>query len=311
MIINTGSRTDIPAYYSEWFYNRIKEGYVLTRNPYYPEQVSRYRLTPDVVDVICFCSKNPEPMLKRLKELDAFRQLWFVTITPYGKEIEPGVPDKARVMDSFKTLSDMVGMKAISWRYDPIFITEKYSLEFHIRSFEKMADNLKGYTDNCVISFIDLYEKTKRNFHGVRNVTDKEQEILISAFSTIAKENKLQIHLCCENAGLVRENVDADGCMSQTVLEKALDCKLRVPKKKSARGECSCLLGADIGAYNTCGHGCLYCYANYDRKTVERNMHLHNPSSPLLIGDVTENDVVKLAEQKPWKDGQLNIFDLL
>jgi len=161
MIINTGSRTDIPAYYSEWFYNRIKEGYVLTRNPYYPEQVSKYRLDPEVVDVICFCTKNPEPMLKRLNELKDFKQLWFVTITPYGKEIEPGVPKKDEVIASFQRLSDLVGVKAISWRYDPIFITERYSLDFHIRRFERMAERLQGYVDNCVISFIDLYEKTK------------------------------------------------------------------------------------------------------------------------------------------------------
>ena len=311
MILNTGSRTDIPAYYSDWFYNRIAAGYVYVRNPYYPSQITKYLLSPEVIDVMVFCTKNPAPMLDRLSLLSCFDTFWFVTITPYGQDIEPHVPPAEQVILSFKQLSELVTSARMSWRYDPILITDRYSIDYHIEQFARMAKLLSGYTSQCVVSFIDLYEKTKRNFHGVRNVTDKEQEILISAFSTIAKDNKLQIHLCCENAGLVRENVDADGCMSQTVLEKALDCKLHVPKKKAARSECSCLLGADIGAYNTCGHGCLYCYANYDRKTVEKNMCLHNPSSPLLIGDVTENDVVKLAEQKLWKDGQLDIFDLL
>lgn len=311
MILNTGSRTDIPAYYSDWFYNRIKAGYVLVRNPYYPSQITKYLLSPDVIDVMVFCTKNPSPMLDRLSLLSAFDTFWFVTITPYGTEIEPHVPPKEQVIASFRQLSSAIGRSRISWRYDPVLITDTYSIAHHIEQFHRMAEALSGYTTQCVVSFIDLYEKTKRNFRGIRSVTSEEQEILIDAFSNIAKENGLQIHLCCENASLVRENVDADGCMSKAVLEKALGCKLNVPKKKTARSECSCLLGADIGAYNTCGHGCLYCYANYDMETVAKNRKLHNASSPLLIGELSEQDVVKSAEQKSWKNGQLDIFDLL
>lgn len=145
----------------------------------------------------------------------------------------------------------------------------------------------------------------------MRNVTAQEQEELVAAFSKIAKANDLQIHLCCENAGLVRERVDADGCMSQAVLEQALGCRLNVPNKKRARNECACLLGADIGVYNTCGHGCLYCYANYDRESVVKNRKLHDPASPLLIGELSGEDVVKQAEQKAWRNGQMEIFDIL
>ncbi|MCM1387170.1 MAG: DUF1848 domain-containing protein [Bacillus sp. (in: Bacteria)] len=311
MILNTGSRTDIPAYYSDWFYNRIKEGYVLVRNPYYPVQITRYLLSPDVIDMMVFCTKNPQPMLDRLALLSAFEMFWFVTITPYGKDIEPYVPPKEQVMDSFRRLSELIGHEKVSWRYDPVFITDAYSVDYHIEQFGQMAEALAGYTHQCVVSFIDLYEKTKRNFKGVRSVSEKEQESLVSAFSQVAKEYDLQIHLCCENAALVRENVDADGCVSKAVLEKALGAKLNVPKKKTARSECGCLLGADIGAYNTCGHGCLYCYANYDKDTVIQNRKLHNVFSPLLVGEVSESDVIKQAQQKPWRDGQMDIFDLL
>lgn len=311
MILNTGSRTDIPAYYSDWFYNRIKEGYVLVRNPYYPSQITKYMLNPQVIDIMVFCTKNPLPMLDRISLLSQFNTFWFVTITPYGKEIEPCVPQKEQVIDSFCRLSQVIGRKRMSWRYDPVFITDKYSVEYHIEQFGQMAEALSGYTDQCVVSFIDLYEKTKRNFPGIQRVTNQEQERLTDAFARIARKNGLQIHLCCENADLVRENVDADGCMSKAVLEKALGCKLDVPKKKTARMECSCLLGADIGAYNTCSHGCLYCYANYDRETVIKNRKLHNAASPLLIGEVSETDVIKQAEQKSWKNGQLDLFDLL
>lgn len=309
MILNTGSRTDIPAYYSEWFYNRIRAGHVLVRNPYYPTQVTKYLLSSEVIDVIVFCTKNPAPMFDGLAMLSSFDTLWYVTITSYGRDVEPYVPPKEQVMDSFRRLSRVVGSKRMSWRYDPVFITEKYSLSYHVEQFGKMAEALSGYTEQCVVSFIDLYEKTRRNFPTVRAVTPQEQEGVISEFSKIAKANGLQIHLCCENESLVRENVDADGCMSKAVMERALGCRLDVPKKKPARSECQCLLGADIGAYNTCGHGCLYCYANYDKETVMKNMKMHDVTSPLLIGNITEDDVIKTAEQRSWKNGQLGLFD--
>ncbi len=310
MILNTGSRTDIPAYYSDWFYNRIREGYVLVRNPYYPQQVTRYQLKPNVIDAMVFCTKNPAPMLESINELSMFDTFWFVTITPYGKEIEPFVPEKEQVLISFRKLAEEVGSDRTSWRYDPVFISEKYSVDEHIRSFGQMAETLRGYTKQCVVSFIDLYEKTKKNFPEVRKVTEEEQEYLIDAFGEIAADNHLQIHLCCENSCLVRKNVDADGCMSKEVLEAAVGCKLDVPKKKMARAECNCLLGADIGAYNTCGHGCLYCYANYDRQTVIDNRKNHDANSPFLIGGFREGDIIKEAEQKSWKNGQMSIFDI-
>ena len=310
MILNTGSRTDIPAYYSNWFYQRIEDGYVIVRNPYNPTQVTKYILSPGVIDAIVFCTKNPAPMLDRLDELKDFDMFWFVTITPYGKDIEPFVPDKDAVMDSFISLSRTVGPAKMSWRYDPIFIDEKYDVDFHINAFRKMSEKLKGSTNQVVVSFIDLYEKTKKNFPGVKSVSFSDQEMLIDAFSKIARENNMQIHLCCEREELVRDNVDASGCLSQGVLEDAIGTHLKVPKPQNARAECQCLLGADIGAYNTCGHGCKYCYANYDRETVVYNMKHHDPMSPLLVGELNEDDVVHEANQKSWKDGQMSIFDL-
>lgn len=306
MILNTGNRTDIPAYYSEWFYNRIKEGYVLTRNPYYPEQVLRYQLTPNVIDCLCFCTKNPEPMLCRMKEIQQFSQFWFVTITPYGKDIEPNVPKKQIVMKSFKKLSNIVGIDAISWRYDPIFISEEYPLKFHIESFAKIAENLKGYVDNCVISFIDLYEKTKRNFPKVKEVTKEEQQIIGSEFARIGRKYNIQIRACCEETELAKYGIDVSGCMTKQVLEKALGYELMIPNgKKPARAECNCLLGNDIGMYHTCGHGCLYCYANYDNASVKYNMKKHNPKSPFLIGGFKKGDIVKEAKQELYGNGQL------
>lgn len=309
MIINTGSRTDIPAYFSEWFYNRIKEEFVCVRNPYYPSQVLRYRLSPDVVDCLVFCTKNPAPMLPRFSELAEFRQFWGVTITPYGREIEPNVPDKNEVMDSFIQLSQQVGIKAVSWRYDPIFISEKYSVEFHIEAFEKMADKLSGYVDNCVISFIDLYEKTKRNFPAVKEVCRADRERLAKEFVRIGSRYGMQIRSCHEGMELTPFGVDASGCMTQSVIERAIEGSLQIPKtKKSVREGCNCLLGNDIGMYNTCGHGCIYCYANYDNATVKNNFKLHQVDSPFLIGGFMPEDEVRDAKQESYYVGQMCLF---
>ena len=146
MIINTGQRTDIPAFYSEWFFNRLKEGFVMVRNPYDPASVTRYRLSPDVVDVIGFCTKDPSPMLGRMDLLRPYGQFWYVTITPYGREIEPGVPNKTQVLDSFRRLSLTVGADSVGWRYDPIFISSTYPVDRHIKAFEYMAKALSGHT---------------------------------------------------------------------------------------------------------------------------------------------------------------------
>ena len=309
MILNTGNRTDIPAFYSAWFYNRIRAGDVMVRNPYYPQQVIRYRLSPEVVDCLAFCTKNPAPMLDRLAEISIFKQFWFVTITPYGRDIEPYVPDKVQVIESFKRLSEAVGIRAVGWRYDPIFISEQYPMEFHLESFEQMAASLSGYTDQAVISFIDLYKKTRRNFNGVQAVTAAERIQIGQTFAAIAGKNKMTLRTCCEGTELEPYGVDCSGCMTKAVLERAIGVSLKVPKNRhNSRTGCDCLLGSDIGVYNNCGHGCRYCYANHDDQTVKYNMKNHDPSSPFLIGNAMSEDVIKEAKQVSYLDRQLSLF---
>ena len=162
MILNTGNRTDIPAFFSDWFFNRIQEGFVCVRNPYFPHQVTKYILDPQIIDIICFCTKNPKPMLSRLDLIKDYKQFWFVTITPYNQTIEPYVPNKNEIIRSFIELSKKIGSRCIGWRYDPIFLNDYYTIEYHLRIFEKMCQKLTGYTHQCVISFIDLYQKQKR-----------------------------------------------------------------------------------------------------------------------------------------------------
>lgn len=311
MILQTGFRTDIPGFYSTWFANRLRAGFVLVRNPYNPQSVTRYAINPDVVDLIGFCTKNPAPMLPRMELLRPYGQYWFVTITPYGPEIEPHVPPKAQVLQDFITLSKIVGPDCIAWRYDPIFLTDTYTAVRHIAEFEQMAAVLSGYTRICVISFIDLYEKVRRNFPQVKSVPHTERETLGKAFVEIGKKYGMMIRPCAEGTALARYGADCSGCMTQRTFEAALHRPLRLPPQKPARKECACCLTADIGAYNTCGHGCLYCYANASRVTVAQNMRMHDPASPFLVGHSQPGDVIHEAKQESWLVDQISMAELL
>lgn len=310
MIIQTGMRTDIPAFYSKWFLNRIKEGYVLVRNPYNPNQVTKYSLSPEVVDLIAFCTKNPAPLLPYMEALKPYGQYWFVTITPYGKDIEPNVPDKEAVMKNFKMLSAAVGVDSVGWRYDPIFIDDKHSVEWHIRQFEHMAQTLSGFTRTCVISFIDIYKKVERNFPAARAVSKEDRLRIGQAFVEISKQYGMTIRPCAEGNELAPFGADCSGCMTVNTFETALHTKLNVPKRSSNQrnGQCACLLGVDIGAYDTCGHLCKYCYSNSNVALVRENMRKHNPESPFLLGNHMPGDVVHEAKQQSWIDGQMSLF---
>lgn len=308
MIINTGQRTDIPAFYSEWFVNRLREGFVLVRSPYDPGTVTRYRLDPEVVDLIGFCTKDPSPMLPHLELLRPYGQFWYVTITPYGREIEPGVPPKREVLESFLRLSEAVGPDRVGWRYDPVFVSADYPVERHIRAFEAMARTLSGATRTAVVSFIDLYAKTRRNFPEAREVSREERLTLGRAFAETAARCGMTLRPCAEGDELARFGADCGGCMTVAMYERALGSRLRVPARAPARKECACYLGGDIGAYDTCGHLCRYCYANHDADAVRRNMARHDPASPLLVGHLRDTDRVREAKQESWTDGQLSLI---
>ena len=308
MIINTGQRTDIPAFYAEWFANRLREGFVCVRNPFDPSQVSRYRLDPAVVDAIGFCTKNPAPMFKYMDLLRDYGQYWFVTITPYGRDIEPNVPDKHQILKDFRKLSDIVGVDSIGWRYDPILISDKYSREYHLRAFEKMALELDGYTKTVVISFIDLYPKVRRNFPEAREVSKEEQLTLGKRIIEIAGEHGMTVKPCAEGDDLAAFGADCSGCMKISDYEKAIGRRINAPKKRGARAACACFLSCDIGAYNTCKHLCRYCYANAEAGKVLENSSRHDPKSPFLIGNYRDDDRVHDVPQESWIDEQTSFL---
>ncbi len=299
MIISASRRTDIPTYYSEWFFNRIKEGYVLVRNPMNAHQISKISLNPDVVDGIVFWTKNPSPMLDKLNLLKDYMYYFQFTLNAYGQDIESGVPIKNSVIvPSFQKLSELIGPDRIIWRYDPIFLNKKYTVEYHIRYFEKLAKKLSPYTKKCTISFLDFYRNMEKNIASlsVQKFTPEVQELLAKTLVEIAKSYGLKMDTCAEGIDLQKYGIDHARCIDDRLLGKLLNCPLKVRKDKNQRLECGCIESLDIGAYNTCKNGCRYCYANYSAKAVCTNVSQHNVNSPLLIGEVGPND--KITERK-------------
>jgi hypothetical protein len=327
MILNTGMRTDIPAYFPLWFANRLDAGYVLVRNPYNPLQVTRYRLDPSVVDILCFGSKNPAPILPYLDKIKKFRTFWFVTMNPYGIELEPNVPPWQEVAQTIRVLAGTFGKRAVCWRVSPVIVNDTYSVPWHIDRFAAMAQALAGTVETCMIAFLDLYDKTRRNFPQGRRVTGPEKARIAQAFLRICRENDIRLIGCYEDQDLAQYGVDVSGCMTHHALEHAGDIRLTIPKgersvQKSPGTSAAitqaqrrdhlehggCILGNDIGAYNTCPHGCKYCYANYDQAAVAANCRRHDPASPYLVGGPIEGEVIHQARQVSWIDRQLSLF---
>lgn len=309
MILQTGMRTDIPAFYTPWFLNRLRAGYVMVRSPYAPHRVTRYSLSPEVVDLIGFCTKNPGPMLPHLDALRPYAgQHWSVTLTPYGREIEPHVPPKDQVLAGIRALSAAVGPEAVVWRYDPILLNGTYTVERHLAEFARMAAALDGYVEVCVISFLDLYQKVQRNFPEARAVARADRIRLGSAMVEIAKAHHMRLKPCAEGDELAPYGADCAGCMTLDMYEHALHARLSPPPGtvRPGRKECACYLGGDIGAYDSCPHLCRYCYANSSAGAVRRNLRRHDPRSPFLIGGPEPGDEVHDAKQQSWLDGQLH-----
>lgn len=295
MILSVSRRTDIPSYYAEWFYNRIKEGFVCVRNPMNLHQVSEIRLTPDVVDCIVFWTKNPLLMMEKLDELRAYPYYFQFTLTGYGNDVEANLPDKkTMIIPMFQELSNRIGRERVIWRYDPIFFSDRYTVEYHIETFRAMAEALNGYTDKCVISFLDIYAKIRKNMESLSYYELEESELRSFAkeISRIAEQNHICVGSCAEKIDLEDCGIVHNCCIDKRLIEKLIGCELKVGKDKNQRKECGCVESIDIGTYNTCRNGCAYCYANLGAKNVERNAAKYDPASPLLCGCIGEEDKV-------------------
>lgn len=311
MILSVSRRTDVPSYFSDWFFERLKEGYVYTKNPMNPKQISKLALSPDVVDCIVFWTKNPEPMLDRLKELEPYPFYFQFTLTSYGKDIEANLPHKKEVLlPTFQRLSGKIGSKRVIWRYDPILFTKRYTPEYHVKAFRQMAEALRGYTEKCVISFVDTYAKNKKNMQalGVYELPKEELEVFAKALCEIAKENDMVMASCAEQIDLDHCGIAHNACIDRSLIEEIIGCKLKGVKDKNQRGECGCMESIDIGTYHTCENGCVYCYANHSEAQVKENLRKYDVHSPILCGKIGADDKVTERMAVSLKEEQFSLF---
>lgn len=295
MILNVSGRTDIVAFYSEWFINRYREGFVDVRNPFNNKLVSRINF--DDVDMIVFCTKNPLPIIPYLKEIDK-PILFQVTLTGYDKDIEPNVIDKTKIIEGIKEVSNIIGKDNVNVRYDPIFISDKYNRDYHVKALKKLCNLLDGYISKVIISFIDDYKNVRKNYKdiGFRDFVEDDYRTIGTEFSKIAKEKNIVIHTCFEKRTLEEYGLKRDDCVSHTLAFKITGKTGFKTWKARGEGNCKCVEMVDIGVYNTCKHFCRYCYANFDEKKVIENMKKHNPNSSLLIGELEKDDVIKVRK---------------
>ena len=314
MILSVSRRTDIPNYYSDWFINRIREGFLYVRNPMNAHQISRIDLSPELIDCIVFWTKNPVNMMDKLNELKDYQYYFQVTLSGYGRDVEPGLPDKNDVLiPAFKELSEKIGKNKVIWRYDPILINSKYTKEYHYRAFRKIADELQNYTERVVISFVDLYAKTQRNTEtlGIKNISEDEMREIAAELAIIAKDHGLKIESCAEAIDLEGVGITHGHCIDKELIENVIGCKLKGGKDKNQRPECGCFESIEVGTYNTCRNGCRYCYANYNNTMVNTQIEQYAPGSPILCGKVDESagDKVTIRKVESLKQEQLSLFD--
>ena len=313
MIINTGARTDTVQYYSEWLLRRFREGFVFVRNPMYPDQVTRYELSPNRVDAVLFCSKNYAPILPRLHEItDRYRCYFHYTITAYGRDIEPGVPPVDESMETLLRLSETVGRQRVSWRYDPVLLTDRYTVGLHLEAFARMAERLSPYIDRCIFSFVELYRKLRVNMPELRPMSDADKNAIAKGMGETAARLGLWLQACGTNGDLTRYGIHPSGCATADILGRANGCRFRERKHRAVREGCRCMESRDIGAYDSCPNGCRYCYANQTPGTAAANYRTHDPASPILLGTVGPADHVHIAVQtsdlEPDVGTQLSLF---
>lgn len=294
MILSVSRRTDIPAFFGEWFVNRLNEGFVCVRNPFNKNMVSKIKLNPTEIDCIVFWTKDATNFINYLEEIDklGYKYYFQYTITPYDKEIEPNLKDKNVIIDNFINLSKKLGKEKVIWRYDPILITKNISLKWHIKQFESLCKKLSCYTNKVVISFLDEYKKLDKS--KFRTLTFEEMQQLGKAFAKIASEYGLVIQTCAENIDI--KGVVKGACIDKTLIEQICGHQLNVKKDKTQREACLCSQSVDIGEYDTCCHFCEYCYANNNKLNIKNKLKQHKTNSPLLVGDILPTD--KIYERK-------------
>jgi len=301
MIFSASRRTDIPRYYSDWLLHRLQAGTVLLQNPMNKTQINRLTFSPETVDCIVFWTKDAGPMLERLDELErlGYRSYLQFTLTPYGKELEKNLRDKKDITHTLLAVSKRLGAHRIHWRYDPIILNDTLIARWHEEQFTQLCQLLSPYVDGVTISFVDIYAKLRTDL--VRPIHPDEMLRLGAALGRIARQFGLSMFSCCEQVDMTSCDIQKGCCIDKTALEKVCGYPLFLKRDKNQRPGCGCYESVDIGAYNTCLSGCVYCYANHGPESILRNTQSHNPHGELLTG----NPPATVREKQAWSCHEL------
>jgi hypothetical protein len=293
MIISASRRTDIPAFFANWFMRRIREGFCMVPNPFNPSQIATIDLTPPAVDVIVFWTRFPQPLFPFLDELDrlGYRYYFQYTILNNPREIDPRLPDLNHTIQVFCQLSERLGPERVIWRYDPILFSSKTDTKFHLASYRQIAEKLYGFTKRSVISILDYYPKTfsRLNALAKQGITltsnDQVSTHLVDLIPPLVKQALncgMEVFSCAEPFDLKPYGVQPGKCVDADLIRKIFQINVIHEKDPSQRRECGCVKSRDIGVYNTCLFGCAYCYATQDFERARHRYKLHNPDSTSL-----------------------------
>ncbi len=295
MIVSVSRRTDIPAFYGEWFMNRLRDGFVLVRNPFRPDQVYRLGLDPVSVDAFVFWTRNAEPLIPHLDELDrmGYPYYFHYTLVHYPRVFEASSSSLSKKIEGFRKLSERVGPERIVWRYDPIVLSDRTDPRYHQDHFEEIAKALRGLTHRSIVSFLDIYRKTRKALDFLERekdvrVVDVHQDEArireICAFvAEVGRDCGLEVFSCAEASSLEDLGIRHGKCIDDELLNRLFGLNLSLARDKGQRKLCRCVESKDIGAYDTCPYGCIYCYANTNSKLAQRNFRKHNKHAPLLL----------------------------
>jgi len=305
MIISASRRTDIPAFYARWMVNRLRAGYCCVPNPFNRSQVSQIDLSPDAVDCIVFWTRNPHPLMAHLDEIDrmGYRYYFQFTILDNPRLLDPHVPPLEAALNAARQLAGRIDPGRIIWRYDPIVLSSITGVDFHARAYGHIARALEGCAKRSVISIMDRYPKVEGRLRalekqGVQLMDPaRTEEAVIEVVPTlagIAAKHGMRIQSCADDLGMAACGVEPGKCVDDALILDEFGIRVSPRKDPVQRTACRCVVSRDIGMYDSCPHGCVYCYAAGKPATVQKNVTRHDPQSPSLIGWYEAGTITKL-----------------
>lgn len=298
MIISASRRTDIPAFYADWFMGRVREGFFYRVNPFNSRQVSGFSLKAEDVDAVCFWTKNPRPLMKHLDELDGrgLNYYFQFTLNPYEVVFEPNLPPIAERLACFRELAGRIGAQRVIWRYDPVILSSVTPLSWHLEQAGWIAGQLKGATRRLVFSFCDFYGQGEGRLNRalrdsairLEDITAPEHRVTLEGvargFRDIADRHGMMIFSCAEQIDLSALGIQHGACIDGALIWRLFGRPAAAKKDKNQRESCGCVESVDLGSYNSCHFGCVYCYANFSPEQIQGNSLRHDRDSPSLLG---------------------------